>query len=208
MPRPRFFKLEPDKQARIIDGAGQVFALHGYQGASLNQIIAQTDISKGAFYYYFDDKADLFATCVTHALEEVFQSVDFDPQTLTVETFWPALMAMNDRMMTYTNDHPWLVAVGKQLYTSVDDPELKDRLAPLLAHGRSLWAAILVRGQEIGQVRNDLPLELLLAVMNALDVAIDRWFVESWHDYSREELERLTTVALDMIRRMVEAPEA
>jgi len=51
-------------------------------------------------------------------------------------------------------------------------------------------------------------LELLLAVMNALDVAIDRWFVESWHDYSREELERLTTVALDMIRRMVEAPEA
>ena len=69
MPRPRFKKLAADKRAAIIEAAGVEFAAHGFQGASLNAIIAAAGISKGAFYYYFDDKADLFATVIEYATE-------------------------------------------------------------------------------------------------------------------------------------------
>ena len=33
---------------------------HGFENASLNRIIKKAGISKGAMYYYFDDKMDLY----------------------------------------------------------------------------------------------------------------------------------------------------
>ena len=56
MPRPRFEKLSAEKREQILETAAKAFAAHGYDGASLNQILADADISKGAAYYYFDNK--------------------------------------------------------------------------------------------------------------------------------------------------------
>ena len=57
MPRPRFQKLAEEKRHHLLETAAKAFAAHGYEGASLNQILEQAGISKGATYYYFDDKA-------------------------------------------------------------------------------------------------------------------------------------------------------
>ncbi len=62
MPRPRFNKLAPEKRERIMEAAAKEFAAYGYEGASLNRILEQAEVSKGAAYYYFDDKADLFVS--------------------------------------------------------------------------------------------------------------------------------------------------
>ena len=58
MPRPRFEKLPPEKRETILETAAKEFAEFGYEGASLNQILAKSGISKGAAYYYFDNKED------------------------------------------------------------------------------------------------------------------------------------------------------
>ena len=57
MPRPRFNKLTAEKRESILEAAAKEFATHGFEGASLNQILSNAGISKGAAYYYFDDKA-------------------------------------------------------------------------------------------------------------------------------------------------------
>ena len=41
--------------------AAREFGEHGFEGASLNHILAEAGVSKGAAYYYFEGKADLFA---------------------------------------------------------------------------------------------------------------------------------------------------
>lgn len=60
MPRPRFQKLSIEKQQAILEAAAREFSAHGYEGASINKILETAQLSKGAAYYYFDDKADLF----------------------------------------------------------------------------------------------------------------------------------------------------
>ena len=60
MPSERFYKLDPQKQERILDAAAEEFTREGYQAASINQIIKDADISRGSFYTYFLDKHDLF----------------------------------------------------------------------------------------------------------------------------------------------------
>lgn len=60
MPSERFFKLDEDKQNRIMEAAIDEFSKAGLNDASINQIIKEADISRGSFYTYFDDTVDLF----------------------------------------------------------------------------------------------------------------------------------------------------
>ena len=64
MPRPRFLKLDPERQAhRFVEcGEGRICRESGFEQASYNRIIERAGLSKGAMYYYFDDKLDLYVT--------------------------------------------------------------------------------------------------------------------------------------------------
>src|SRR5689334_5750559 len=61
MARPRFERAAPEKREALLDAAATEFAAHGYETASLNRILLSAGLSKGSFYYYFEDKADLAA---------------------------------------------------------------------------------------------------------------------------------------------------
>ena len=88
MPRPRFERLDSEKREHILEVAAREFVSHGYRGASLNHIIESLGLSKGSFYYYFDDKADLFATVVQSAWEALLQGWTPDVTTLDRDSFW------------------------------------------------------------------------------------------------------------------------
>jgi AcrR family transcriptional regulator len=67
MPFPRFEKLAPQKRKHLLDVAAREFAIHGFNEASINPILEQAEMSKGAAYYYFEDKvARLRAAVAVH----------------------------------------------------------------------------------------------------------------------------------------------
>ena len=45
----------------IIDSARKLFNRHGFEGVSLNQIMAGVGLTHGGFYIYFKSKSDLYA---------------------------------------------------------------------------------------------------------------------------------------------------
>lgn len=49
-----------DTRERIITSAARVFARKGYHGASLDEVAADAGLTKGAVYWHFQSKADLF----------------------------------------------------------------------------------------------------------------------------------------------------
>lgn len=51
-------------KARILRVARKHFALHGFQGASLKDIAAETGVANSLLNYHFVDKAGLFAECL------------------------------------------------------------------------------------------------------------------------------------------------
>lgn len=55
-------KREPvvsDTKQRILDAALDVFGERGYGGASVDEVAAAAGVTKGAVYYWFEDKEDL-----------------------------------------------------------------------------------------------------------------------------------------------------
>ncbi|WP_171014137.1 TetR/AcrR family transcriptional regulator [Chitinivorax sp. B] len=50
----------PDARVRILQAAAKVFAEKGYEASSLDNVAAEAGLTKGAIYWHFRNKADLF----------------------------------------------------------------------------------------------------------------------------------------------------
>jgi len=74
-----FFKLDKEKQERIINAGLNEFADKGFQYASTNKIVNEADISKGSLFNYFDGKKGLYSYLIDYAgetLEEMYEKFD------------------------------------------------------------------------------------------------------------------------------------
>lgn len=60
MPRPK--QADPLARRQILAAATDVFSRKGYAGTTLDDITAAANLSKGAIYWYFESKAELFTT--------------------------------------------------------------------------------------------------------------------------------------------------
>jgi AcrR family transcriptional regulator len=204
MPRPRFEKLDVEKRARILETAGKEFAAHGYEEASLNHILQEAGISKGAAYYYFDDKADLFTTVLAHYWKHVLEHVRFDVETLDEKTFWPKLSAAYRESMAHMREQPWMLALMRTAMKRTGGRDAEGPLGPLTKEILDWTAALLTRGQVIGVVRGDLPMDLLFSLVMAFDEAADRWFMATWDRIPVEDLGRIVETLLSIAKRLLE----
>ncbi len=57
--------LAQPKDKRILQAAEEVFSRHGYEKATLDEIIALADVGKGTVYKYFGNKEQLFYKLVS-----------------------------------------------------------------------------------------------------------------------------------------------
>ncbi len=200
MPRPRFKKLPQERRDRILEAAAREFAAHGFERATLNHILAGAGISKGAAYYYFDDKADLFATVVQHYWEHLLGHVAIDLDRLTAGTFWNVVGELYRQPVLHSREQPWMFAVVKAAAGLPDGI----RSAGVSRSGMFDWiAALFRRGQRLGLVRVDLPDELLFALLFALDGAVDRWIMAHIDAMNDAELDDLLVRLFATLRRVL-----
>lgn len=67
---------ETATKERILEAAVDVFALKGYHGAGVEDIVAASGTSKGAFYHYFASKQAIFLTLMDSLAALVEQGVE------------------------------------------------------------------------------------------------------------------------------------
>lgn len=88
MPKQTFLNLPEEKRQAIVNAAVDEFAEHGFKSASINRIVANSGISKGSFYQYFEDKMDVFKYLVDVLTKE---KMDFfkgkHPPSNNLDTF-------------------------------------------------------------------------------------------------------------------------
>lgn len=192
MPRPRFGRLSDEKRERILEAAAKEFAAYGYADASMNKILEDAGISKGAAYYYFDDKADLFTTTVRHYAEELMGDFPFALERLDAESFWPTVAGGYAQQFAYAKDKPWAFGVVKAAgRLSPEEVAELPSLQQFVEQLEHTLTALVQRGQELGVIRTDLPDDLLLKVFVAVDDATDQWLLANWEALEHAELEAL-----------------
>ncbi len=64
-----------DAKKKILDAAFSVFVNNGFKDTTMSHIVEKSGLSKGAIYYYYGSKKDLFISLIDHW--EVFSFPDF-----------------------------------------------------------------------------------------------------------------------------------
>jgi AcrR family transcriptional regulator len=206
MARNRFDNLEPERQEAILAAAAEEFAERGYSGASLNRVTEGAGISKGALYYYFDDKEDLFVTVVEVAVERTLADTGgLTPEELGPGDYWERVREYGLRSLELMSRDDWYIRLLLAFPRLRAEPEAHAAVRPALEWGRRYTKSILRRGQEVGVVRSDLPLDLLVEAAMAVDQAGDRWMLDHRDELGEEGLERLVAARIDLMRDMLDA---
>ena len=73
---PRVVKHPDIRRAELLDRATGLFLRHGYDNVSLNDLIADAGVSKGAFYHWFPSKDALIAALAERSACEAFAVVE------------------------------------------------------------------------------------------------------------------------------------
>lgn len=216
MPLPRFAKLDPDKRAHILLVASEEFAARGYEKASLNTIIARCGMSKGAMYYYFSDKDDLYETVLEDFLTSLFEiwsggAEDKHRPFEEVETpdaYWEEWIAHYQRSIRHYQKNP---VYGEMFHRCLRSRALgtsHPALNKVAEEIRDWIATVLKRGEQLGAVRDDLPDGLLLDSAFGMLEGFDRWLFREWANLSEDEVDEIAGLVTEFLRRIAEPVSA
>jgi len=204
VPYARFDKLPEAKRTRLFDVAAQEFAARGFAEASINRILERAGMSKGAAYYYFEDKLDLFVAVVRSCSERlclVDQSVE--PARLDATTFWPTFAALHREPLLRSFEQPWLFGALKAAGRLPPETREREPVARVTREITDHVTALLKQGQALGLIRTDLPDELLVTWLQGLDRASDDWLLAHWRELDREAVAQISAATVEAMRHAV-----
>ena len=205
MARNRFKNLKVEKQEAILRAAGEEFAEKGFGSASINRIIQESGMSKGSVYYYFEDKADLFATTVERSFQRIVEEIGwFSLEVLGPDEFWEALLELTHRTVAWAQRNDWWMKLGRAYHRIQQEPGAGVAAGRLSEIGKEWWRSIIERGQALGVIRNDLPLDLLVAIVMGADQGGDRWMIDHWAEFNEADIKKIVDARVDLLRDMLD----
>jgi AcrR family transcriptional regulator len=170
----RRHRLDPAVRHRLFSVATEAFARDGYERASLNAIIAAAGVGKSTFFYYFVDKEDLFASVLEAAVARIAAAVGPVDLPASPRPFWREARAIIERLGHVAASEPDFLGLLRAMQPL--RRTASSRLAQVMSEVRLAYRALLVRGVELGVVRDDIEVDTLIALTDAVDVALDDAF--------------------------------
>lgn len=197
-------RLSAEKRTLLFQVSSTEFAANGFKQASLNRIITRVGMSKSSFYHFFANKTDLFRQTIDQAVEPILEGHGgFDLEALTAENLWPTLIQMTGELVELVNSSTDLTTIMRMFYRSMDDPEEQALIAPYMEEFTAWLTALLNRGQELKAFRDDLPEKLLIELLMSMGLAVDRWMLDHWDDFSMEERIQTSQKTFDLFTRIL-----
>lgn len=140
-----------DARANIIEASWNLFKEKGYEGTTIDDIIAKAGIAKGTFYHHFQGKSALLGT-LSDVFDEHYRELDaeLDPAGSPVKQ----IQYLNRRMFGYIEQHIPVDLLSAQLTSQLNergDRSLVDQDRFYFAIHRKLVA----KGQELGEITKD-----------------------------------------------------
>ncbi len=176
MPKQTFLNLPEEKRQQIVDAAVEEFAANGLENASTNRIVANSGISKGSFYQYFDDKHDVFDYLVSLLGEEK-------------QAYFADKHPPNDNLDTF-GYYRWIIKTGMAFNSS--NPRLVQAVSRVLLNEGVYYGkefekyrnqttqglqAMIGQAMQRGEVDPSIDVELAVMVMETWTNAISTYFL-------------------------------
>ena len=193
MPLNRFLNLPHEDKERVLRIAKKQFSTHGFDAMSLNLLLKELDISKGQFYYWFEDKADLFFTVLQEGIDALQQRLNSHGMPKVKSEYWEHMRA--SRLIS---EQLWeekeFVEIGRMVYQQIPpNHPLHERLLKCDAPLRGHFCEGIRLGQSWGFVRTDLSASVLYELTDRIG---DAFYNKIFDTYGQNTVPSDETLAL------------
>jgi len=195
-------------RALLIDAAGQLFAAHGYDRTSVDAIIRQAGVSKGAFYHHFSSKEEVLDAVTDFIVEDALQQIGDAISDRTV--------GATVRLNRFLNaSKVWRLAhfglwreVSVVLLRDVNAPMLRKIQVQTTSRAAPMLAEIIQQGVDEGAFDPPNPLETARLILQLGMASQDEKLLHQLEHMSDETillLERRAELLVAMVERMLGA---
>lgn len=182
-----------DTRTRVLTAATEVFAEQGYVNASLDKVAARAGMSKGAVYWHFSSKQDLF-------LEILEQNLSRDLRMLTSQ-IEVVLTAENPLATINSWLETMLACMGSgsllflEFVTSSREQEVQEKLQDLYGKTLDQIGNMLKAMQEKGHFAQDLdPYAIGLMIDSLLKGIMIEWLIDPKRLQAKTVLQTISKV--------------
>ncbi len=153
-PRKRTRPTRAQTRARLLCAAGEVFAKHGYDRASLDDVAAAAGLTKGAVYSSFSSKDELFYALMRDRIDErlALVAAAVDRQTTLQDATRDAGAGLAELIFSQADWHLLFIEFWAR---AVRDPSLRKEFARQRRAARELIAGFIE--QQAAQLGTELP---------------------------------------------------
>jgi AcrR family transcriptional regulator len=201
------------KRNEILDAGLQLVYSKGYDKMTIQDILDQLQMSKGAFYHYFDSKVAVLEAVVermaTEQVKPIFQSIVQDPQL-------PALEKLHQYFYMSTSwktsNKAFLVTLMKVWFSDENALARQKMLARTLKHMGPFFVEIIKQGVREGVFSTPYPevaSEVTINLMYDLAFASGQMLMseEVKQTDNLPKVEALYTAYGDVLERVLGAPK-
>lgn len=175
MPKNTFFNLSEEKRARIVESSIEEFSSNPYEVASINQIVKHSEIAKGSFYQYFENKEDLYKHLVEICEVEKESYIDIAIKRTKYVDFFERLKEVYKSIMRFSDEKPKYAAVLDHIY-KIDDLNLKSEiLESLELDGPNVFSKLIDEAIEEGELKSSLDTELIASFLVNINVFLKEY---------------------------------
>lgn len=172
---PSHAKQADITRQKLLEAAFAEIHRHGFQAASVSQILADTGLTKGALYHHFPDKKALGLAVVEEVIRPRLAAMMFEPLNGSDRP----LAAMQSLLAAKAGENdPWVVTLGCPLNNLIQemspvDEEFRQHLNRLFQDWVKAVKQSLQSGQASGEVRKTIDAgETAFFIVSALEGCI------------------------------------
>ena len=188
-------RISNDKKNLLMDSAIKEFTERGYENASYNKIIERSGLSKGTVYYYFENKDSLLKMALNEIIEQFNSISDGLNLPETTEEFWTIDSEYHRRIMKFLFESPYS---GLLYVMFSNDQRINSEMPDFVDQMLSFRHKLIERGQILGVVRSDMPVETISMIMREIGRVLSSSMIKNTCDCGDK------TKMLDNIKSFVE----
>lgn len=164
MPKQTFYNLEKDKKDRLIEACLEEFSSYTFTDSSINRIIKNSDISRGSFYQYFENKEDCYMEIlgmIAKEKYELFKDVVSDESHGVFDDY----LNMLKQVRVWMEAQPRYYKIG--LLMQNDDSYFIRKLNEKNPSVNDYFIYLIKKDQDKGLIRKDIDPYLLSEVLTS-----------------------------------------
>ena len=199
MPKPTFYNIDSKKRERIIEVILDEFAQNTYETASINQIVKASDIAKGSFYQYFEDKLDIYKMAIEICHKErtsYIKKVNEDGRYLDEFRIMRELCVS---VIKFEIDEPKLSSIINKFHKMADRELKEEILEEIDLDIRSDFKKILEEGIESGKIYYNVDVEFMSFLLENISRSTKEYFKDKRFEDKYVSYEGFVNTSIDLI---------